>query len=108
MYRSVGRGVVMSERGRNFKNTLTSAIVNNPSTYLISGDVEVEVHFEFKDKRKRDVDNYAKAVLDCAKSLLFDDDSDISKLTMTKKIGMPMNRFEIVVCSKSDTYCLSN
>jgi crossover junction endodeoxyribonuclease RusA len=99
MYRSIGRGIVMSQKGRTFKNELTTAIINNKKTMRIHGPVSVEIHFEFADKRRRDVDNYAKAVLDCAKTLLFDDDSDIWRLTMTKKIGMSQNKILIAVSS---------
>jgi Holliday junction resolvase RusA-like endonuclease len=100
MYRSMGHGVIISQRGRLFKNAFTSAIVNNKNTKRIAGAVSVEIHFEFADKRRRDVDNFAKVVLDCAKTLLFDDDSDIWQLLMSKKIGARQNRILIIVSKK--------
>ena len=97
MYRSIGHGIIMSERGKKYKNALTTALLNNKQTKLIDGDVAVEIHFEFADKRKRDIDNFAKGALDCAKTLLFNDDSDILCLTMTKKIGMSQNKIVFIV-----------
>ena len=48
----------------------------------ISGPVDVEIHLGRPDKRKRDLDNYSKGVLDllCHAGLI-DDDSELQSLT---------------------------
>ena len=61
----------------------------------ISFALEIEIDFVFqKPKRaaksypsKGDLDNYAKAVLDSMNKRVFEDDSQITKLTCSKKFG---------------------
>lgn len=95
MYRSVGRRVVMSAKGRVFKNALTTFLLNCDTLKKISGPVELWVDFEFSDRRRRDVDNFAKALLDCLKGLMFDDDSDIWTLHLSKKLKCPGTKITI-------------
>lgn len=95
MYRAVGRRVIMSAKGRQFKNEMTTYLLNCDNIQRISGPVEIWIDFDFSDKRKRDVDNFAKAVLDCAKGLMFDDDSDIWSLHLTKCLGCKKNNIKI-------------
>lgn len=46
------------------------------------------VFFEFKDKRKRDLDNYLKPFIDCLrKAELLHDDDLIERLVASKSIG---------------------
>lgn len=102
MYRSVGRRVVMSAKGRCFKNELTTRLLNCDTVKKIHGPVEVWVDFEFTDRRKRDVDNFAKAVLDCLKGLVFDDDSDIWILHLSKKLKCDRHKIKIVCKNASE------
>jgi len=99
MYRTLNGRIILSESGRKFKSAMSKSIITHPDKQFISGIISVEINLQFKDKRKRDVDNYAKAILDCAKTHLFEDDSSIFKLTMTKRLGMPDNSIEIIVQS---------
>ena len=50
----------------------------------------------FKDKRKRDLDNYNKVLIDCLKNKLFEDDDQIYKLYMEKHIGCGFNKICII------------
>ena len=51
------------------------------------GRIRLEVKFMFKDKRKRDIDNYLKVLIDSIKGVLFEDDDQIYELMVTKEIG---------------------
>lgn len=52
---------------------------------LLKGDLSVEINFYFPDKRKRDIDNCVKAVLDGLKYYsLIGDDSQIQTLHLEK------------------------
>jgi crossover junction endodeoxyribonuclease RusA len=49
----------------------------------VNGPLRVELAFVRPDKRKRDLDNVAKAVLDfCTDNKIWDDDSQIEHLTL--------------------------
>ena len=86
MYRAMGRRVVISVEGRAFKKLMAELLSRTPHGY-ITGPVKLTLAFEFKTNRKRDLDNYAKPLIDTLKGVLFVDDSDIYILNMTKRIG---------------------
>lgn len=86
MYRVMGRRVVISAEGRAFKKLMAELLNSMPHGY-ITGPVKLTLGFEFMTNRKRDLDNYAKPLIDTLKGVLFVDDSDIYILNMTKRIG---------------------
>lgn len=86
MYRARGRGVVLSAEGREFKKIMTELLARAQHGF-IRGPVKLLLAFEFTTHRKRDLDNYAKPLIDSLKNVLFEDDSEIYLLTMTKRIG---------------------
>lgn len=49
--------------------------------------VSVQITFTLADKRKRDIDNLCKAVLDALKGYLFEDDDQVVFLTAEKQAG---------------------
>jgi Holliday junction resolvase RusA-like endonuclease len=53
---------------------------------VIIGPLELELSFVLLDKRRRDLDNLSKAVCDALNGLLYLDDSQIVKLTITKTV----------------------
>jgi Holliday junction resolvase RusA-like endonuclease len=94
MYRSVGRRVVMSAEGREFKKTMADILAKTPHGFT-SGPVKLTLAFEFMTNRKRDLDNYAKPLIDTLKGVLFGDDSEIYILNMTKRIGAAVDCIRI-------------
>ncbi len=86
MYRARGRGIVLSAEGREFKKTMIELLTRAEHGF-IRGPVKLSLAFEFTTLRKRDLDNYAKPLIDSLKNILFEDDSEIYFLTMTKRIG---------------------
>jgi Holliday junction resolvase RusA-like endonuclease len=48
----------------------------------------VTLNFILTDKRRRDLDNLSKAVLDACNGILWGDDCQIVSLTITKTIGL--------------------
>ncbi len=61
------------------------------------GDLEVGIKLYFDDKRKRDVDNFNKLVLDAGTDILWEDDSQIMKLIIEKFYDKENPRIEIQV-----------
>lgn len=57
----------------------------------------VELWVRFPDRRRRDVDNVAKAVLDSANGVLWDDDLQVSELVVRRSVDRERPRVEVVV-----------
>jgi Holliday junction resolvase RusA-like endonuclease len=86
MYRSFHGRVVLSSAGRTFRAEVAKELALS-TIQCVHGSVGVSIDLSFKHKRKRDVDNYAKSILDAVKGTMFDDDADIYDLRVTKRIG---------------------
>ena len=53
----------------------------------ISGHVYVKMNFYMPNNRRSDLDNLSKAVLDSAKNICFEDDSEVTRLSICKSIN---------------------
>ena len=93
-YRSWQGRVLISKDGRIFKKDVDMFLNNYVK---VKGKIKLTLILYFKDKRKRDVDNYAKVLIDCLKNKLFEDDDMIYKLYMEKHIAYGENKIEIIV-----------
>ena len=91
-YRTFRGRMLISKPGREFKLEISKCL---DITTKILGPIKLTLIFHFKDKRRRDVDNYAKVLIDCLKNVLFEDDDKIYILHMEKQIGMPENKIFI-------------
>lgn len=49
--------------------------------------ISVIVEFTFKDKRRRDLDNFNKVLLDSCTGIIWEDDSQIWELILRKFVG---------------------
>ena len=95
-YRSWKGRVLISKDGREFKKEIDLYLNNYEK---IPGKIYLKLILHFKDKRKRDVDNYAKVLIDCLKNKLFEDDDQIYQLYMEKHIGTGYNQISIDITS---------
>ena len=93
-YRSWKGRVLISKDGKEFKKELELYLTNYEK---ILGKIKLNIILHFKDKRKRDVDNYAKVLIDCLKNKLFEDDDQIYQLYMEKHIGTGYNQISIEI-----------
>jgi crossover junction endodeoxyribonuclease RusA len=91
-YRSWQGRVLISKDGREFKKEV-DLLLNNYEKVL--GKIKLTLILHFKDKRKRDLDNYNKVLIDCLKNKLFEDDDQIYQLYMEKYIGCGFNKISI-------------
>ena len=90
-YRKFQNRMIISEKGRQFKTDI-AFLCKNLKLKKTFGKVSIEVEMFFKDKRKRDIDNYAgKALFDAIKDVLIEDDDQIYEMTARKKIGCGYN-----------------
>ena len=93
-YRSWQGRVLISKDGREFKKEV-ELLLNNYEKIL--GKIKLTLILYFKDKRKRDLDNYNKVLIDCLKNKLFEDDDQIYQLYMEKHIACGFNKICIGV-----------
>ena len=83
-YRSIGRGrVVISARGRDYRQRVADAVMSQrcPGTTPIQCRLAVSVDFWPPDRRRRDLDNLCKSMLDAMTHAgVWGDDSQIVDL----------------------------
>tara|TARA_B000000565_G_C23774723_1_gene373624 strand:- start:1679 stop:2110 length:432 start_codon:yes stop_codon:yes gene_type:complete len=99
-YRSWQGRVLISKDGRIFKKDVDMFLNNYVK---VKGKIKLTLILYFKDKRKRDLDNYNKVLIDCLKNRLFEDDDQIYQLYMEKYIGCGFNKICINVESIDDS-----
>lgn len=63
----------------------------------LTGDVEIQVHLFFKDKRRRDWDNWHKLSQDALEGIVYEDDCQIQEATVRKFIDRENPRIEIEI-----------
>ena len=82
-----------------FKRRIRRDINNNLDLFFRKkeNNVGVELHFILTNKRKRDVDNLAKTILDSMNDLIYNDDNQVTKLVVTKKIDKSYQQEQLVI-----------
>jgi crossover junction endodeoxyribonuclease RusA len=83
-HRVIGKfaSVYLTQKGKQFKERLAEKVPKD----LIPTEKECKVHINltFPDKRKRDIDNYSKGILDAFNKKIYKDDSQIIELHIVK------------------------
>jgi len=64
-----------------------------------SGPVAVRLKLFFRDRRRRDLDNCAKALLDALNSIAYEDDSQVQELTAAGAWDPQRPRAEVTISS---------
>lgn len=89
--RNKNGGVRVSERGREFKQNTSDYVFYNcglPKTPVFkTNKIKINLTLNFKENRKRDIDNYCKAIFDALTGILWEDDSQIVSLHIDRNIG---------------------
>lgn len=97
VYRRHGNIMYMSKDGKDLKSSYILQVKNQWKQSIITGDVEIEISLFFPDMRRRDIDNWHKLLLDSMTGICYYDDSQIIKMTTTKKIDKNNPRVEIII-----------
>ena len=88
---------VLSKKGREYKLAIQDYVVTNKVAKLGDARLKVTMVLMPRDKRKIDIDNRIKSVLDGLQdSGVFDDDWQIDELSIVR--GEPIKDGKIVVC----------
>ena len=82
-YRNVNGRMVMSKKGREF---LQYGLTLIPQREALTGKLYVRVKLYPPDRRKRDIDNHLKALLDLmTKAGVWNDDSQVDFLSVSRE-----------------------
>ena len=84
-WRSVGGRMLISKEGRTFRRKVC-AILGRCGAEPLDGDLSIEIIVYPPDRRRRDVDNVLKSLLDALeKGGAYENDSQIKRLTIEKR-----------------------
>ena len=92
---------ILSSKYRDAKLALSYEVMANWKKPMLTDSVEIILDQYFGDKRKRDIDAYLKMLLDSMSGIVYEDDSQIVKLTVQKLYDKENPRTEIT-CKKYD------
>lgn len=82
-WRTVAGRMITSKAGREYRAAVCAQVEEQKTEQFASKDIAVEIEAFRPDKRRRDLDNLLKAVLDAlCYAGVYDDDSQIQKLTI--------------------------
>ncbi len=90
-------GRYKSPKGKQFEKLANLEIKNQYKGKPINNQLKISINLFFKDKRKRDIDNYNKGILDAMTGIIYQDDSQIEELHVFKKIGCGFDKVEISI-----------
>ena len=97
IYRHNRYGVYMTPKGKALKESYQWDAKTQFKGDPIYGPVELDIKLYFGDKRKRDIDNYNKILLDSMSGIVFDDDKQIQKIIIEKGFDKKKPRTEIEI-----------
>lgn len=85
----------MKKEWKETKKRYIREIQEQYNWWVIEWDIRIHIIFYFWDKRRRDLDNYLKIILDSMTWLVYNDDCQIQKLVLEKYICKETPRIEI-------------
>ena len=86
LYRRGKFSTYINPKHRNLKKEIISSLKDQWKKSPIKENIELKLTYYFKDKRRRDVANYEKMLVDCLNGIVYEDDCQIVKLTLIKQI----------------------
>jgi len=96
-------GGYQSQSVKDWQEQVVYALLNDRQTdaldekQWLEGSIEMTLTFYLPTKRRVDLDNLSKGVLDALNGVLFQDDSQVTKLTLEKRTDKITPRVEICV-----------
>jgi crossover junction endodeoxyribonuclease RusA len=89
-WRYVNGRVLISAKGRKYRQDVCAAVFPNPGEIIMDGRLSITLHIFPPDKRRRDVDNVLKAILDSLQHAnVYADDSQIDEIHVFREKTMP-------------------
>lgn len=106
MYRCYNNRIIKSKKYRQYCTVMSEFLEGTHEK--IKGFVEIEINLYFRDKRRVDLDNYCKSIIDCIKNILIEDDHLILGLRVTKKVGCKFSKTIVTINQVEDTSLLDS
>lgn len=97
IYFHKGHMVYMSKIGKDTKESYQWEIKRQYKDKPTTKDIAIIIEFYFKDKKRRDIDNFNKLILDAGTGMIWKDDSQIMEMTLRKFIDKKHPRVEIFI-----------
>lgn len=98
--RVLGRfaSMYMTDEGKNIKQSYRIQTLNQWKQKTINTLLKLEIHLYFGTKRKCDIDNFNKLVLDSLTGIVYADDSQIWELKLEKHYDKENPRVTVTIC----------
>ena len=87
----------MTPEGKTIKEAYQWEAKSQYRGSLLTEELSLTIRFFFKTKRKRDLDNQNKLVLDALSGIVYADDNQISSLHLTRAYDAERPRVEVTV-----------
>ena len=101
IYKMTCRGrfasMYMSKEGKMIKDSYIKQTIAQWANKPIIGDIRVYIELYFGTKRKCDIDNFNKILLDSMTGIVWEDDSQITDMRIIKLYDKENPRIEITV-----------
>jgi crossover junction endodeoxyribonuclease RusA len=96
-YRRVGSRTLISKAGRAYRKLLVSSLRPH-FPQPMTGRLQVTIHAHPPDRRRRDLDNLQKCLLDSLQHAgVYRDDSQIDSLTITRCNPVPQGSMRVCI-----------
>lgn len=99
-YRAIPRGKIcaniLSKKGREYKERIAGLMGEKPAM-LTDARLMVQIRLFMPDLRRRDVDNYNKILLDSLSGYVWEDDSQIDILTISRDEVIKGGKVSIII-----------
>ena len=98
-YRNAGKFIMgyMSAEGKQKKEEIRYELMQQYKNKCSQDDFNIEIKYFFPDKRRRDIDNFLKLIFDAATGLIWEDDSQIQSMMLSKYIDKDNPRVELTI-----------
>ena len=97
LYKRHGHIIYMTTAGRQLKESYQWQAKIQWNRPILQGEIEITIRLYFRDKRRRDWDNFHKLTMDALNGIVYKDDSQIKKATVEKFIDSISPRIEISI-----------
>lgn len=103
IYRYACRGnypcMYMTKEGKDIKESYQWQLKSQKHEYkgVYDKPIKLEIGLFFGRKGKHDIDNYCKILLDSMSGIVYEDDSQIQQVTITKHYSKEKPRIEVYV-----------
>lgn len=80
----------ITKNGKEYKKLLQDTMremMEREDESILEGDVFCYIELHFNNKRKNDVDNFVKPILDCYSGICYNDDRQVVELLVRKFVG---------------------